>query len=1767
MKPVVAASTGKKNTKNNNRLERAARLSRATSLALEPMEKRVLMTASVLADWNFSGLSNAVNTAPAVTSGANSTSAAASSIGMTYNSNTDASVIEANSGNNGYGTGSSPTGASPAKEWKIVGTGSSSGNGWNYNAPIGSQGAQFLVSTVGYNNVSLTFDWGVSSAKANGQLAVEYTLNGGTTWNPAPAGSLSLGANTNYTGTLTGKGSTVVESAGLAAIGSSTGIINGPYFQDQTNINPGTAGADAGDYQNGLTANFSSVTGAANNPNFGVRLVNAAAGSAYALSAAGTGLPSQTSGNWRFDNVSISGTSASVPVVGTQPTNQSVPAGSTATFTASATDADGSTPTVQWYEGSGATAVALSGQTSTTLMISNTTVDENGFTYYAVFTDPNNSNATSTTSATLTVQTAPTIQTQPTSQTAPVGGTAAFVAAATGYPTPTVQWYSDTTGLNSGGTAVSANGTNPALSVVGGTSGTYYYAVFSNTVGGTPQTATTNAVELTTVSAGVPITKWSFNSIVSPVYSNPSPTIGSGTLTPLGMANSYNNGTSNDDEDVTNSGTTSSTASGFNEDTYRIRGLASGGQNNGWSNAAPQYTQGFEIDVPVSGDNNFSVQFDWYSTTQGERDLQVQYQDPNTGIWQNVPGNSLFTASSNDFYGVSTNVNTAQGTGTPTPVFVDLSGISALAGASMLKIRAVGAYDPSLPNIVDGNLLDSSPHGQYASAAVYAVNEQQELNFFDSTGGSTAPSGTFELSYGGQTTTPITYSEGDADLGSSIGSASAIATALNALTSIKEAGGVTVINPAAGQLSGDITDDYTVIFNDPKNVPEQGITASTSGTDAVTHMAYGLDANATITVQASTNGVVQYNNTSGNWRFDNIIVNANTINNSPIVTVEPQNATYTDDVSTSVAFTAGAYSPTQSTDTINAVWYIAPAGTTTPVGGTGWSVIQTSSPTTITGGNSDSTLTLTTAQISDSMNGDLVGAVFTNSSTGSAATNPATLSVVAPETPTIATNPASGSVIAGNQFNFTAAATGGQPVASVQWLYEPAGGSSFSPFTIGTGDSVNTAGSTTVTSVLTVTGSQALTGGQFEADFYYTNPSTSSTVYSVDTTAATLNVLATQAVPLATWTFPTAPVAAPDNSPTSTTDYLGSTSGADANAGASLLPLGWGLGVTTNARNDAASFDVVATPGTAESSFTENLWRVRNAESNTTANQGWDAAAPNDTEGFATKVDTSGYSNIYMTFDWYATTQGIRDLQEEYSLDGGTTWNLLGSPLVATPNDYYGANSVSGVSHIPVVVDLTGVPAANNNPNLEIGIVAAYDPTLLNSSGQPYEYTSASLGTGGVPVAYNGTSGNWRFGNFAVDGIPDWLSPSSAFGSSWSPTTSTLTVTGAATVTADPGTNTAASPTAEPTINVTGSTAALAFDPTVGTNIHLAGLSVTGGATATVDSLPGSARSLTDVNLLVIGTSTATAAPTFTVDGTSTLDLKDNDLAILYGSGTSPLSAVQEDLQTGSNYNASTGVFQWNGTGLISSVAPTTNGATGLGYATEAELSAISENGGGSAVTTFDGESLGANAVLVKYTLMGDYDLSGTVDGGAYNVVLANYDSTADWSQGNFHYTNGTYSGGVYTPDAAGGQDYNIVLSNYDQSLASYLPGGVGGPAAVKAPPKTVATAVVSTIASTAVVTPTSAVTPSNQKPTTTETTGSSSSTGTKTTTSKSGSKKGSTKTGSTKTGTSTSGKTTTSTVKTTTLSTGSTKTGGKTTTPTTSTTATSTTGKSNKKH
>lgn len=128
-------------------------------------------------------------------------------------------------------------------------------------------GVQFLMSTVGYQHITISFDQRNSNT-ASGFYRLQYTLDG-----------------TNF--------------IDYTATGANTS--NGLY-----NISAGTV------WFNGLTADLSSIAGADNNSQFGIRIVSAFAPGTSTYTASQSGSTYGTTGTIRFDDVTISGTAITV---------------------------------------------------------------------------------------------------------------------------------------------------------------------------------------------------------------------------------------------------------------------------------------------------------------------------------------------------------------------------------------------------------------------------------------------------------------------------------------------------------------------------------------------------------------------------------------------------------------------------------------------------------------------------------------------------------------------------------------------------------------------------------------------------------------------------------------------------------------------------------------------------------------------------------------------------------------------------------------------------------------------------------------------------------------------------------------------------------------------------------------------------------------------------------------------------------------------------------------------------------------------------------------------------------------------------------------------------------------------------------------------------------------------------------------------------------------------------------------------------------------
>jgi hypothetical protein len=156
-----------------------------------------------------------------------------------------------------------------------------------------------------------------------------------------------------------------------------------------------------------------------------------------------------------------------------------------------------------------------------TATISGTPAAGTGGTYTVTLTAVNGVTPNGTQNLTVQVNQAPAITTNPSDQTVNPGSSVSFTAAASGVPTPTVQWQRSTDGGGSFSNIAGATSTTYTFTTAAGDDGNEYRAVFTNSA----SSATTTAASLRVGTAPA------FTSIASTVFA-------------VGSAGSYNVSTS-----------------------------------------------------------------------------------------------------------------------------------------------------------------------------------------------------------------------------------------------------------------------------------------------------------------------------------------------------------------------------------------------------------------------------------------------------------------------------------------------------------------------------------------------------------------------------------------------------------------------------------------------------------------------------------------------------------------------------------------------------------------------------------------------------------------------------------------------------------------------------------------------------------------------------------------------------------------------------------------------------------------------------------------------------------------------------------------------------------------------------------------------------------------------------------------------------------------------------------------------------------------------
>jgi fibronectin-binding autotransporter adhesin len=182
----------------------------------------------------------------------------------------------------------------------------------------------------------------------------------------------------------------------------------------------------------------------------------------------------------------------------------------------------------------------------------------------------------------------------------------------------------------------------------------------------------------------------------------------------------------------------------------------------------------------------------------------------------------------------------------------------------------------------------------------------------------------------------------------------------------------------------------------------------------------------------------------------------------------------------------------------------------------------------------------------------------------------------------------------------------------------------------------------------------------------------------------------------------------------------------------------------------------------------------------------------------------------------------------------------------------------------------------------------------------------------------------------------------------------------------------------------------------------------------TLSSLTGTGKltvgngSENNIVKLAVGSGQATQGG-LTIAPNSSLDITNNHMIISYGA-TDPMATIVHYLKTGFNNGG------WNGPGIISSQiaianANSNNPQYGIGF------SDGNDKINGHSIVS----GLSSGQIELKYTLLGDANLDGTVNGADFSILAANFgQGYTNWDQGNF----------LFTP-TINGADFSAMAHNF----------------------------------------------------------------------------------------------------------------------------------------
>jgi hypothetical protein len=807
----------------------------------------------------------------------------------------------------------------------------------------------------------------------------------------------------------------------------------------------------------------------------GVTFVNNAPPSSSSGTLSGT--PAAGTGgvyNITFTATNVHGSSApqaftltvnEAPTVGTNPSDQTVCAGSTASFTASAATGFPA-PTVQWQLSTdgGASFSNIGGATSTTYSFT-TSLSDNGHKFRAVFT--NGSGSAATTAATLTVNTAPVVTTNPSSQTVCAGATATFTAAATSSPAATVQWQVSTDGGTSFSDVSGATSATYSFTTAATDNGNQYRAVFTNACGSATTTAATLTVDTLPVVTANPVSQTACSGAT--VTFTAAATSNAGDHTVQWQISGDGGTTWNDISGATSTSYSFVASNADNGKQYRAVFTDACGSTNTSAalltvDSLPAVTTD-PVSQTVCGGANATFTA---AATSNAGDQTVQWQVSTNGgaTWTNIPGATSTTLSFSTAPGDNGKQYRA--------VFTDACGSTNTSGATLTV--------DTLPVVTTNPVSQTVCAG---AAATFTASASSNANDHTVQWQVSGDGGTTWNNIPGATSATLSFTTVAGDNGKqyravfsdACGSASSSAAALTVDTLP-----IVTAQPANTAVCAGTTATFTSSATSNANDHTVQWQLSTDGGATFSDIAGATSTTYSFTA-ASTDDGHQYRavftDVCGSSTSNAATL---TVNTAPAVTSNPSDTTVCENTIASFTATAsGAPAPAVQ-------WQLSTDG------GTTWNNIAGAT-------NATYSFTATAAD-----NGNQYRAVFTNTC-GTSTTSAATLTVNT--TPVVTTNPSDTSVQSGMTASFTAAASG-TPSPAVQWQVSTDGGTTFNDIPGATGTTYS------------FTAQTADSGKKYRAVFTNTCGSATTTAATLTVTCATITVSRTGggAFPAGTYNTP-----------------------------------------------------------------------------------------------------------------------------------------------------------------------------------------------------------------------------------------------------------------------------------------------------------------------------------------------------------------------------------------------------------------------------------------------------------------------------------------------------------------------------------------------------------------------------------------------------------------------------------------------------------------------